>query len=322
MSIFDTSFVKPWADPEIVQMHRRPMRSIHTTYTDFDTARKGDRTTSPWFVSLNGQWKIKRYEDVNEVPASAISDDTKSWTSISVPGNWTLAGLGDEPHYTNVQMPWKGRPPTLPPTVATAVHRTTFTVAKNWKDRRTVLHIGGAESVHMVYVNGTLVGYGTDSRLPSEYDISAALTSGKNDLAIVVCRFSAQSHLEDQDQWWMAGLHREVFLTSQAMIGINDVRVNAGVVRKSLRTSPIGTLGIQVHLNVPHEQKLQRGWKAVAHLETLAGKRVGTPHSVDVPWFDSPYVSQGMLQISRGIFRRLNCGLQKTRIDIASLFNW
>ena len=165
------------------------------------------------------------------------------------------------------------------------MHRTTFTVAKNWKGRRTVLHIGGAESVHMVYVNGAFVGYGTDSRLPSEYDISAALTSGKNELAIVVCRFSAQSHLEDQDQWWMAGLHREVFLTSQAMIGINDVRVDAGVVRKSLRTSPVGTLGIQVHLNVPHEQKLQRGWKAVAHLETLAGKRIGTAHSVDVPWF-------------------------------------
>ena len=293
MSIFDTSFFTPWADPEIVQMHRRSMRSIHTTYSDIDTARTGDRTESPWFASLNGQWKIKRYKDVSEVPASSITDDTKSWTSISVPGNWTLAGLGDQPHYTNVQMPWKGRPPTLPPTVATAVHRTTFTVAKNWKGRRTVLHIGGAESVHMVYVNGAFVGYGTDSRLPSEYDISAALTSGKNELAIVVCRFSAQSHLEDQDQWWMAGLHREVFLTSQAMIGINDVRVDAGVVRKSLRTSPVGTLGIQVHLNVPHEQKLQRGWKAVAHLETLAGKRIGTAHAVDVPWFDSPYVFAG-----------------------------
>jgi hypothetical protein len=65
MSIFDTSFFTPWADPEIVQIRRRPMRSIHTTYTDIDTARKGDRTDSPWFASLNGQWKIKRYEDVN-----------------------------------------------------------------------------------------------------------------------------------------------------------------------------------------------------------------------------------------------------------------
>ena len=111
MSIFDTSFVKPWADPEIVQMHRLPMRSLQTTYPDIDMARAGDREKSPWFVSLNGQWKIARFEDVNDVPASAITDDTKSWTSISVPGNWTLAGLGDVPHYTNVQMPWKGRPP-------------------------------------------------------------------------------------------------------------------------------------------------------------------------------------------------------------------
>ena len=77
MSIFDTSFVKPWADPEIVQMHRRPMRSIHTTYPDIDTARTGDRAGSPWFVSLNGQWKIKRYEDVNEVPASISTNATR-----------------------------------------------------------------------------------------------------------------------------------------------------------------------------------------------------------------------------------------------------
>ena len=37
-----------------------------------------------------------------------------------------------------------------------------------------MLHVGGAESVHAVYLNGLFIGYGTDSRLPSEYDLTDA----------------------------------------------------------------------------------------------------------------------------------------------------
>ena len=51
--------------------------------------------------------------------------------------------------------------------------------------RQVVLHVGGADSVHAVYVNGRFAGYGTDSRLASEYDITPHLVAGRNDLAIV-----------------------------------------------------------------------------------------------------------------------------------------
>ena len=98
----------------------------------------------------------------------------------------------------------------------TGVYRRTFTVPAAWRGRQVVLHVGGAESVHAVYVNGAFVGYGTDSRLASEYDITAAPASpARNDLAIVVVRYSAHSYVEDQDQWWMAGLHREVALVGR-----------------------------------------------------------------------------------------------------------
>ena len=285
--------LQPWADPQIVSLHRLPMRAVQVSFPNVESARTNDRNASPWFMSLDGTWRIERYEDVNDVPASALTDNTTAWARIDVPGNWTLAGLGDLPHYTNVQMPWKGRPPALPPTVATAVHRTTFTFSDGWNERRTILHIGGAESVHMVYVNGAFIGYGTDSRLPSEYDITSELVSGENELAIVVCRYSAQSHLEDQDQWWMAGLHREVFLRSRAEIAVHDVRVDAGVVRSSLRAEPIGTMRVRVSVSVPNDRKLPRGWTAMVHLETMAGKRVGAVHSVEVPWLDVPYLFEG-----------------------------
>ena len=282
------SDIQPWADPAVVSMNRLPMRTPFIPFRDVDEARGGNREKSPWFKSLNGTWKIKRFDDVSHVTASSLTSDSSKWTNISVPGNWTLAGLGDLPHYTNVQMPWSGRPPALPPTVATAVHRTTFTVTSAWMKRRTIVHVGGAESVHMLYVNGVFVGYGTDSRLPSEYDISHVVQQGSNDIAIVVCRYSAQSHVEDQDQWWMAGLHREVFVRSQAHIAIDNVSVVAGVAK-----SGAGTLNIDVKVAVPVHQKLSRGWMIVAQLETLNGKKVGEPRSSEVSWFDVPYVFEG-----------------------------
>ncbi len=288
MALPGVGHIRPWADPQVVSMNRLPMRTSLTTFNDVYSARNGDSEKSPWRKSLNGTWRIKRFEDVSEVTASSLTSDTSKWSKISVPGNWTLDGLGDLPHYTNVQMPWQGRPPSLPPTVATAVHRTTFTVPALWNKRRTIVNVGGAESVHMVYVNGIFIGYGTDSRLPSEYDISDALISGKNDIAIVVCRFSAQSHLEDQDQWWMAGLHREVFLRSQAPISLDDVHVNAGVSSKGA-----GTLSIDVKVSVPVGTTLQRGWMVRAQLETMSGKKVGLPRSSEVAWFDLPYVFDG-----------------------------
>ena len=288
MALPAVGHIRPWADPQVVSMNRLPMRTPLVPFAEVASARTQNRAASPWFKSLDGKWKIKRFEDVAEVTASSLTSDTTKWPQISVPGNWTLAGLGDLPHYTNVQMPWEGRPPSLPATVATAVHRTSFTVPASWKKRRTILHIGGAESVHMVYLNGEFIGYGTDSRLPSEYDLSAHLIAGKNTLAVVVCRYSAQSHLEDQDQWWMAGLHREVFLRSQAEIAIEDVHVNAGVAPNGA-----GSLEIDVKVFVPVGTNLQRGWMVRAQLETMSGKKVGLPRSSEVSWFDMPYVFDG-----------------------------
>ena len=41
-----------------------------------------------------------------------------------------------------------------------------------------MLHVGGAESVLFVYVNGRFAGSGTDSRLASELDVTALPAGG------------------------------------------------------------------------------------------------------------------------------------------------
>ena len=209
--------VRPWADPEVVSINRLPMRVPFVS-----SARIR--------ISLDGQWAVQRWSHPDLVTADFVGGaDDASWRRIPVPGNWTLFDLGDTPHYTNVTMPWEGLPPVLPAEVPTVVYRRSFRAPAQVGSDAVILHVGGAESVHAVYVNGTFIGYGTDSRLASEYDITAAVRRGENQIAIVVFRYSAQSHVEDQDQWWMAGLHREVWVETRPAVHIANVRVDAGL---------------------------------------------------------------------------------------------
>ena len=211
--------LRPWADPTVLQMNRLAM---HVPLSGFRRQK------------LDGMWSLELFDSPDEVPAEALTGPRPRAAQVAVPGNWTLQELVsdggemfvDKPHYTNVQMPFDGPPPRLPDRNPAGVYRRAVTVPDDWTAGRIVLHIAGAESVHAAYVNGRFAGYGTDSRLPSEYDIGHLLAPGANELAIVVVRYSAHSYIEDQDQWWMAGLHRSVWIESRPSVHIGDIRVS------------------------------------------------------------------------------------------------
>ncbi len=268
--------LRPWADPELLCLQRL---AAHVPLPPVDGARR----------SLNGRWSFALFDTPEVVPATAVHGPTPTTgTKLAVPGNWTLQGVDDLPHYTNVQMPFPGPPPTLPPRNPTGVYRRRVSVPASWRRQQVVLHVAGAESVHAVYLNDTFVGYGTDSRLPSEYDITAALRPGANDLAIVVVRYSAQSYVEDQDQWWMAGLHREVFIEARPVVHIADLACIA-----DLRLGN-GSGLLEVATTVGFVHLPGSGWQVRAWPETLAGKRIAQPQNIAVPHvFEAPYVFAG-----------------------------
>ena len=124
-----------------------------------------------------------------------------------------------------------------------AVLRTSFDLPKGWKERRTVLHVGAAESQAWYYVNGSLAGMSTDSKLPSEFDLSKFVREGRNELAVLCVRWSAQSYVEDQDHWMELGLHRSVYLYSQGPLFLGDVTVRAGWDWQAKK--PAGTLWVR-----------------------------------------------------------------------------
>lgn len=280
---------RPWTRPELVSVGRLAMRSPLIAHPTDAGARRA-REASPWFRSLDGRWRFRLHEAAEAVTAADVAAgiDTSGWATIDVPGHWTLQGW-DRPHYTNVQMPFSGRPPDVPAANPTGVYRTTFRLPRAWRGRRVVLSVGSAESVLAVWLNGRPVGLGTDSRLAQEFDLTTFLQPGANDLALVVVKWSAQSYVEDQDHWWMGGIPREVFLYATGPVHLADVRIDAGLA-DDLAT---GTLRVRASVGFDALPDVRAGWSVQARLETWGGRAVGQALRGEVPVDVRPYVFSG-----------------------------
>ena len=257
-----------WTTPDLLAVNRLEARPPLIPFPDEAAARSGTRAASPWFRSLDGRWRFLLVDRPEASPAgwAAPDHDDRSWRRVAVPGNWTLQDVGDGPHYTNVIMPFEGEPPEVPEENPTGLYRRTFRVPRGWAGRRTILHVGGAESVVAVWINGGFVGLGKDSRLPSEFDIGPQLRPGRNVVALQVIRWSDASWLEDQDHWWMAGLHREVYLRSQGRPALGAVAVTAGLARPDpLAATQTGTISVDADVDVAGDAR--PGWTVRARVE-------------------------------------------------------
>jgi beta-galactosidase len=173
--------------------------------------------------SLDGTWEFLLVPSPTAAP-EGWQTGGGGFGELEVPGVWTRQHVGDEPQYTNVQMPWPGQPPEVPAANPTGLHRTTF----EWADpgRRCVLTVGAAEAVAVVWCNGDFVGLGKDSRLESAFDLTPHVVSGTNTLAIMVPRWAEATWIEDQDHWFHGGIHRSVTVHGTPHVHLADVAVD------------------------------------------------------------------------------------------------
>jgi beta-galactosidase len=199
---------------------------LHTT-TPGSATRLAPRAwlhTDAPSVSLAGEWDF-RWSPVADAPDF---DDPDGWGTLPVPSHWVLHGHG-APSYTNVQYPFPIDPPHPPDENPTGDHRRTFTLPGSFDGAaRVVLRFDGVESHFRVWLNGQEVGWSTGSRLATEFDVTALLQPGTNELRVRVHQWSAASYLEDQDQWWLPGIFRDVTLLARPAAPIDDVFVRAG----------------------------------------------------------------------------------------------
>ncbi len=242
--------VRIWENPEFTSLGRLPARSTFDHFPSAEMARTGEREKSPWKIDLNGIWDFHLAPTPEAAQARLAKPDRIRWNTIQVPGNWEMQGYG-KPHYTNVQMPFPQEPPHVPKENPTGIYRRTFSIPKSWKGLRVVLHFGGADSVLCVQVNGLFVGISKDSRLPAEFDITQAIRVGaSNEVIATVIKWSDASFVEDQDMWWLAGLHRSVFVQAMPEVFIADIHAKPAV-EADLKTARleisthVGCLGVE-----------------------------------------------------------------------------
>jgi len=233
---------RSWARPESVASNRLPIAA---------TAQSGRPR-----VDLDGPWQFVLRDRPEDVTTDDLAGDASSWSTIDLPLNWTVAGF-DRPHYTNVQMPFRGPLPTVPHDNPTGVHRRRLEIPSDWAGDRVVLHVGAAESVLYVHIDGVPVGMGKDSRLPHEFDVTEHVRPGHScDIALTVVRWSDATYLEDQDHWHHGGISRSVWLEARPAVHLEDV----GVVADRDPDTGLGTLDVSVRVAAPGY--LPRGWRA------------------------------------------------------------
>jgi beta-galactosidase len=226
-----------WQAPELFRLNKLPARATFDHFVEPGHARTDAREQSPWFLPLNGLWDFHwapTPEEASDFLKKHFASFQTEWDEVEVPGSWQMQGLEkpgrgwDKPHYTNVQMPFPLQPIEVPRENPTGIYRRTLTVPESWVGQRVVVHFGGADNTLLVYLDGRPVGLSKDSRSPAEFDLTLLVQPGRaQELIAVVIKWSDSTYIEDQDHWWLSGLHREVYLYATPATYLADIQAEA-----------------------------------------------------------------------------------------------
>lgn len=213
----------PWEDPRITEINRDRARATSYSYSTIEAAIINDREKSERYQSLNGEWDFRFAPKPGDAPADFYRTKVVGWGKIPVPSNWEMQGYG-APIYKSAVYPFRPINPPHAPTDHNAVgsYQRSFTIPENWNGMNITLHFGAVSSAFKVWLNGKYVGYGEDSMLPSEFNITPYLLDGENIVSVQVRRWTAGSYLQDQDHWRLSGIQREVFLMAEPKVRIAD----------------------------------------------------------------------------------------------------
>lgn len=219
-TIFQT---EPYEDPSISGINRDASRATAYSFASTNDALHKTREESGRFQSLNGKWDFSFALKPGDEPTNFYKSKVSGWKQIPVPSNWEMQGY-DKSIYKSAVYPFRPvNPPHVPKDYnGVGCYQRSFTVPADWKNKNITLHFGGVSSAYKVWINGLFAGYAEDSFLSSEFNITPYLKDGENIISVWVIRWSDGSFLEDQDQWRLSGIHREVYLMAEPKVRIAD----------------------------------------------------------------------------------------------------
>lgn len=218
-----------WENETIYGVNKEAAHVTYIPYPNTETLLKDEyfskpwlETKSPYYMSLNGNWKFNWVKQPSERPVDFYKPtyNVSSWKEIPVPSNWEMLGYGT-PIYTNITYPYQNRPPLIRPQKGytnekepnpVGSYRRTFTIPNNWDEKEVILHFDGVYSGVYVWINGQKVGYSEGANNDAEFNITKYLKKGENIIAAEVYRWTDASYIEDQDMFRLSGIHRDVYL--------------------------------------------------------------------------------------------------------------
>lgn len=152
---------------------------------------------------------------------------SKKWSKIKVPSQWELQGFGEYTYGRWYKAGLKN------PSMEQGFYEYSFTLPRNWKDKKVEIVFEGVMTDAEVKINGQSAGemhQGGFYRFT--YNINDKLKfSGKNKLEVKVSKHSADrlvNAAERRADWWLfGGIYRPVYLTAKPVNHIERIAVNA-----------------------------------------------------------------------------------------------
>ena len=242
-------------------------------------------------TNLNGMWRFRWLPRVVDA-SSAPKFDHGHNELIPVPASFVMPHLDKflkQPHglpsYTNVNYPFAIDPPYPPDRNGVGEYQRE--VSWDVPPTSAVLRFDGIEGAADVWWNDEYLGSVRGSRLPSEFDISGRANTN-NTLTLRVYTFSAASYLEDQDEWWLPGIIRDVSVIARPKVSIEDVAVKADWingaaklrvrVKTSIAGSAVSMQLVETDTTLQHDQiaKIEAAKPWTAETPNLYTLRVST----------------------------------------------
>ena len=305
-----------WQDLQVTSVGAETRRTEVVYHASREEALSKGFRESNNYLSLNGEWDFKYYEDLVTAP-----ERPAAWDRIQVPGNWEVQGWG-VPIYTNIPYdfcPSDPQPPQLPAAIPGAFYRRSFTIPEGWAGREVYLNLCGTKSGTYVYVNGREMGYHEDAKSLARYRITDALREGENELVLKIFRYTTASFLEDQDFWRISGIERDVYLSSEARATGFDFSV-VSTLTEDLRT---GIFQLELRAEAPTEVYYElidpEGQVLADALYEVKGSRTTLPDRIPGvrPWSAETPVLYTLLLRVNGEYTRFHVGFR--RLEIAAI---
>lgn len=181
-----------------------------------------DRERSDRFQLLNGVWKFGFYPCVEDVPEDFFTPGAAGLPdTIPTPGAWQYHGY-DSHQYTNINYPFPFDPPYVPHANPAGAYRHEFHYQPDPQAPDATLVFEGVDSCFYLWLNGRYVGYSQVSHTVSAFEVTEFLREGTNTLAVLVCKWSDGSYLEDQDKFRCSGIIRDVYLLKRPAAHLKD----------------------------------------------------------------------------------------------------